>query len=62
MAEQKQFRLHTKETGNCNATAISEENCHFQAGNWFPVEQAHAGETYVGLVAHIILNGYVRPL
>jgi hypothetical protein len=29
-------RLHTKETGNCNITAISEKNKKFQAGNWFP--------------------------
>jgi hypothetical protein len=26
----------TKETGNRNATAISEKNRRFQAGNWFP--------------------------
>jgi hypothetical protein len=29
-------RGHTKETGNCNATSISEKNRRFQAGNWFP--------------------------
>jgi hypothetical protein len=29
-------RGHTKETGNRNATAISEKNRRFQPGNWFP--------------------------
>jgi hypothetical protein len=29
-------RGHTKETGNCNATAICEKNRRFQAGTWFP--------------------------
>jgi hypothetical protein len=29
-------RGHTKETGNRNATAISEKFHGFQAGNWFP--------------------------
>jgi hypothetical protein len=30
-----QGRGYTKETGNCNATAISEKCRRFQAGNWF---------------------------
>jgi hypothetical protein len=29
-------REHTIETGDYNATAISEKNRRFQAGNWFP--------------------------
>jgi hypothetical protein len=29
-------REHTKETGNRNATAISEKSHRFQAGDWFP--------------------------
>jgi hypothetical protein len=29
-------RGHTKKSGNCNATAMSEVNRQFQAGNWFP--------------------------
>jgi putative IMPACT (imprinted ancient) family translation regulator len=29
-------RGHTKETGNCYATAISAKIGRFQAGNWFP--------------------------
>jgi hypothetical protein len=29
-------RWHTKETGNRNATGISEKCRRFQAGNWFP--------------------------
>jgi hypothetical protein len=48
-------RGHTKETGNRTATAIAEKCRRFQAGNWFPDQQAHIGETYVQLVAHIIL-------
>jgi hypothetical protein len=31
-----QGRGDTMETGNCNATAISEKNRRLQAGNWFP--------------------------
>jgi hypothetical protein len=29
-------RGRPKETGNCNATAISEKSHRFKAGNWFP--------------------------
>jgi hypothetical protein len=51
---------HTKETGNRNATAVSEKCRRFQAGNWFPA-QAQTEETYGWSVAHIILSGHVRP-
>jgi hypothetical protein len=40
-------RGHTEETGNCNATETSEIRHRFQAGNWFPDQQAHTEETYV---------------
>jgi hypothetical protein len=36
---------HTKETGNRNETAISENCRRFQAGNLFPDQQAHSEET-----------------
>jgi hypothetical protein len=41
------------------ATAISEKNRRFQAENWFPDQQAHTEETYVWVVAHIVLSVYV---
>jgi hypothetical protein len=40
-------RGQTKETGNRNATAISEKNRLFEAGNWLPDQQAHTEVTYV---------------
>jgi hypothetical protein len=40
-------RGHTKETGNRNATAISEKRHRLEAGNWFPDYQAHTEEIYV---------------
>jgi hypothetical protein len=54
-------RGHTKETGNCKATAISENRHRCQAANWFLDLGAQNEEPNVWLAAHVISRACVCP-